>query len=76
MSPLHKSLPTCAAGLESAVSAKSTVLSLAKGLRVLEAFTVQDPEQNLSEMAIIAQHLEKVKLASRSLTPCLQTIDL
>ena len=51
MSSLRKSLPIRAAGLESAVSAKSTVLSLAKGLRVLEAFTAQDPEQNLSEIA-------------------------
>lgn len=40
-----------AASLEPAVSAKSTVLSLAKGLRVLESFTVRDAEQNLSEIA-------------------------
>jgi IclR family pca regulon transcriptional regulator len=34
-----------------AVSAKSTVLSLSKGLRVLESFTTRDPELSLSEVA-------------------------
>lgn len=51
VSSMRQLTPSRSAGLESLVSAKSTVLSLAKGLRVLEVFTAQDPEQNLSEIA-------------------------
>lgn len=36
---------------QSSISSKSTVRSLAKGLRVLEAFTTRQPEQTLSEIA-------------------------
>ena len=37
-----------------AADAKSTVLSLGKGLRVLESFTAREPEQTLSQIAIKA----------------------
>lgn len=44
-------LPSRATRPGPSVSAKSTVQSLSKGLRVLESFTTQDPELKLSEIA-------------------------
>src|SRR5688500_17186245 len=40
--------------LQVAVSTKSTVHSLAKGLRVLETFNAHEPEQTLSQIAVKA----------------------
>ena len=51
MAATHTSETKRAPAPAPAADSKSTVLSLAKGLRVLESFTAREPEQTLSQIA-------------------------
>ena len=48
---MMKSKPTRKGKVAAALASKNTVQSLAKGFRILEAFTAQDPELTMAEVA-------------------------